>query len=292
MPRPKRLRLLEAAPAATRFVPEGTAKPVTRTLLLRLDEFEAMRLADFAGLSHAKAARRMRISRATFGRIVESGRRTLTQALLQGCNVEITGGAFRYARKGQLQCPRCKHRQPLVRSIRGAVNCRRCIHLLQNIEDSPHPSSRKVQPMDIQNTRIAIVTEEGTSISSHFGRAPFYEVLSFENGNLVHRERREKFAPHRQSAEHGQHHDGGHDHHHDGGHHHSQRHDAMLEAIRDCQVVIARGMGNGAYEHLTRAGFTTLLTSLQTIQQVIDAVKTGTLDHQPLRIHHKDHGHA
>ena len=43
---------------------------------------------------------------------------------------------------------------------------------------------------------IAIVTDNGTTISQHFGRAKYYEVLHIENGEVVKRERREKMGHH------------------------------------------------------------------------------------------------
>lgn len=285
MPRPKRFRSLEAAPAARLFVPQGTTAKTSKALQLRLDEFEALRLADFEGLSQEQAARKMKVSRATFGRIVESARRTLAEALVQGCSLEIGGGAFRYTREGRLRCPRCKHTQPLIPSLRGTVTCQRCVHPLQDVEDSAHAHSRKAHIMDIRNAKIAIVTDEGNSVSSHFGRAPYYEVLTFQDGKVTNRERRDKFAPHHAHEGDGHHHHGEHD------HDHGHRHQSMVESIRDCQVVVARGMGNGAYEHLTRAGLATVLTSLHTIQEVADAVASGSLEHQPTRIHHK-HDHA
>ena len=135
--------------------------------------------------------------------------------------------------------------------------------------------------MDIQNAKIAVVTEEGTTISSHFGRAQYYEVLTFQDGKLVHRERREKFAPHGMGEGHGAAHQ-----------HHGGKHETMLEPIRDCQVVIARGMGDGAYAHLTSGGFTTLLTDLHSIDEVVSAVASGTLQHDARRVHHKQHAHS
>jgi predicted DNA-binding protein (UPF0251 family) len=61
---------------------------------LSLDEFEAVRLADHAGLYQEKAARRMKISRQTFGNIVRAARGKIAGALVNGraLRVEIGPG--------------------------------------------------------------------------------------------------------------------------------------------------------------------------------------------------------
>jgi len=56
---------------------------------LALDEFEAIRLADFEGLYQVEAARRMGISRPTFGRIVGMARQKVAEALVQGKALKI-----------------------------------------------------------------------------------------------------------------------------------------------------------------------------------------------------------
>ena len=48
------------------------------------DELEAVRWADLEGLYQEEAARRMRISRPTFGRIIETARSKIADALLNG----------------------------------------------------------------------------------------------------------------------------------------------------------------------------------------------------------------
>lgn len=58
-------------------------------VFLLLDEMEAMRLADFEGLYHEEAARKMDVSRATFGRILDRARHKVAEALLQGKALRI-----------------------------------------------------------------------------------------------------------------------------------------------------------------------------------------------------------
>ncbi len=56
---------------------------------LRMDEMEAIRLADYEGLYHQEAASKMKISRATFGRVLEEARRKVAEAILQGKALKI-----------------------------------------------------------------------------------------------------------------------------------------------------------------------------------------------------------
>ena len=57
--------------------------------MLSLDEVEALRLADLNGEYQEAAADRMKISRATFARIVESARRKVADALVHGKALQI-----------------------------------------------------------------------------------------------------------------------------------------------------------------------------------------------------------
>ena len=49
----------------------------------------------------------------------------------------------------------------------------------------------------------------------------------------------------------------------------------MMDAIGDCQVLIARGMGQGAHYSLTSRGIKPVLTDIQDIREAIDAYLAG-----------------
>ncbi|HOW55289.1 MAG TPA: DUF134 domain-containing protein [Syntrophorhabdaceae bacterium] len=71
------------------FKPRGIPLSGLDEIHLAIDELEALRLADFEGLYHEEAARRMDISRATFGRIIDSARHKVAEAILQGKALRI-----------------------------------------------------------------------------------------------------------------------------------------------------------------------------------------------------------
>lgn len=145
MARPKRLRRLAFAPPAHSFFPAGEEDhPSPKDIVtLTMDEFESLRLADLECNFQQEAAKKMGISRATFGRIVESGRSKVAQALVQGCRIEISGGAFMFGKGKHLQCPRCRCRQSRDNSEREHIECRRCCQPLQNSDEMSKGSSQQ-----------------------------------------------------------------------------------------------------------------------------------------------------
>ena len=64
---------------------------------LTLDELEAVRLADFDGLYQEDAAKKMNISRQTFGNIVNAAHKKIADVLLHGKALKIEGGKVKKA---------------------------------------------------------------------------------------------------------------------------------------------------------------------------------------------------
>jgi len=73
------------------FLPAGGRRGARTAVTLRRDEAEAVRLADLQGLYQAEAAGRMGVSRQTFGRIVESARRKIADAIINRKCLKIEG---------------------------------------------------------------------------------------------------------------------------------------------------------------------------------------------------------
>jgi predicted DNA-binding protein (UPF0251 family)/predicted Fe-Mo cluster-binding NifX family protein len=74
------------------FKPVGVPARGLPGVALGLDELEALRLADLDGLYQEAAAMRMGVSRQTFGRIVESARRKVADAVINRKCLQIGGG--------------------------------------------------------------------------------------------------------------------------------------------------------------------------------------------------------
>ena len=130
--------------------------------------------------------------------------------------------------------------------------------------------------------KIAAVSEDGTTISQHFGRAPLYLVITVEDGKIVSKETREKAGHHTFAAHHT---DLAPDekHGYDAGA--QTRHASMMENIADCQVLIAGGMGWGAYDSLKSLNIQALVTDVENIDEAIKLYLEGTLENQMERLH-------
>jgi predicted Fe-Mo cluster-binding NifX family protein len=130
--------------------------------------------------------------------------------------------------------------------------------------------------------KIAAVSEDGVTISQHFGRAPYYIVLTIEDGKIIAREQREKMG-HSHFA--GEHHEE-HGHESDPRGHgfapaEQDRHFLMAEAIRDCQMLLARGMGAGAYYSMEQAGIRPVITDIANIDEAaLEAAQGIIVDHK------------
>src|SRR4030067_3766049 len=109
MSRPRCCRRIAGRPVAAVFHPAGIPARELVEIVLTLDEFEAIRLADLGGLYQEQAAERMSVSRPTFGRILAAAHRKVAEALAHGKTLKIEGGTIRMGRLRSLRCdcPRC-----------------------------------------------------------------------------------------------------------------------------------------------------------------------------------------
>ena len=89
--RPKKVRVVETNPKIVQFSPRGRpGRPEEAEL--SLDEYEAIRLADFKRSSQIAAGKSMGVSRQTFGRILLSARKKIAEGLVSGKIIRFTGG--------------------------------------------------------------------------------------------------------------------------------------------------------------------------------------------------------
>lgn len=92
VPRPVKCRRIIGEPVTNIFKPVGIPRRELEEIILTLDELETLRLADLEGCYQEEAARRMGISRQTFGNIVAAARRKVADALVNGKALRIGGG--------------------------------------------------------------------------------------------------------------------------------------------------------------------------------------------------------
>ncbi len=92
MSRPCRCRRIRCKPDTNYFKPRGIPLDMLEEVNLALDELEAVRLADFDGLYQEDAAKKMNISRQTFGNIINSAHKKIADVLLHAKALKIEGG--------------------------------------------------------------------------------------------------------------------------------------------------------------------------------------------------------
>ena len=89
MSRPKKCRCINCTPNSLYFKPRGIPLIHLEEISLSLDELETIRLADYEGCYHEDAATRMKVSRATFGRILNNARNKVAEAIVDGKALRI-----------------------------------------------------------------------------------------------------------------------------------------------------------------------------------------------------------
>ena len=140
--------------------------------------------------------------------------------------------------------------------------------------------------------KIAAITEDGTTISQHFGRAPYYMVLTIEDGEIIDRELRDKLGHNQFASE--EHHGAGHGEHQgvetpDAGHGLNpgshDKHVRMAESIADCEAVLCRGMGMGAYQSMQVLSIRPVVTDISSIDEAAQAYSQGNITDHTERLH-------
>ncbi len=248
MPRPPKCRRVLALPGTTFFKPAGIPLRLLEENRLTVEEMEAVRLHDLEHLEQAAGAERMNISRPTFQRLLAAARRKIADSLLHGKALRIEGGHYELAES--------------------QVN---------DIQTSQLNGGIK------ENMKIAVVSEDGNTISQHFGMAPWYVVYTVEDGKITNTEKREK-AGHHQAGQGHEHPEHGHAH----GHNDAAAqnlHGRMAGSINDCKAVIAGGMGMGAYESLKNFKIEPVITDVHHAEEAAKLYIQGKLPNLRERLH-------
>src|SRR4030066_630387 len=109
MARPRNCRRVGSIPESDYFKPRGIPLSILEDVILTVDECEAIRLADLESLYQKQAAEKMKVSRQTFGRIIESAHRKVAEALVKGKALKIEGGEFEMASMRRFRWSDCQH---------------------------------------------------------------------------------------------------------------------------------------------------------------------------------------
>jgi len=121
--------------------------------------------------------------------------------------------------------------------------------------------------------KIAAVSEDGVTVAQHFGRAPYYVVVTVEDGRVVSSETRSKIG-HYSFVGGGEPDPGP-----------AAKHQAMGATIDDCQALLAGGMGSGAVVGLQALGIEPVLTDEADIVTAALRYAAGELPNLAGRVH-------
>lgn len=278
MPRPCCLRRISAEIRARSIVSFGEDAQLVQELLagaerivLRPDEVEALRLADLEGLYQEEAARMMGISRQTFGRILERAHKKVADAIVNGRALTIER-----AKAPCLERPPFAERSDVAADLRDGGS---------SGEQKQTQDASASLPLQEKTMKIAFISDDGKTISQHFGRAAYYVVLTIEDGKVVQRDQLPKLGHGHFAGQHEEHHGHGSSagHGFEAGAH--ERHASMVAPILDCEALIAGGMGAGAYASIQSAGIEPIVTDMQLIDEAAAAYIAGTLKNHPEYLH-------
>ncbi len=129
--------------------------------------------------------------------------------------------------------------------------------------------------------KIAIVTNDGKTVSQHFGRSRYYKIYEMNGSEIKSVEMRQRgvghFAPggHNHSDEH--HEEESFGNRHGFGAEARGKHAAMAMELADCDVLIAGGMGSGAYQHFRNSGLQVILTDYLNADEAAVAFAKGEI---------------
>lgn len=224
MPRQKKCRRIENPPILSGYKPIGISSEHLDVIRLHLEEYEAIRLADYENHRHEAASRFMEISRPTFTRIYNSARKKIAQAFVEGKEILFEGGyndidsqwykcndcneVFKLTKDFEKKCTTCmsenienlkenqehwQEEQDSITKEKELVTCVSCGYVLRtNRSNYPCPQCgnrmrvKKTNNSDT-NKKVAIPVEAG-HLCSHFGGAKYFDIYEIENNQIIQQE--------------------------------------------------------------------------------------------------------
>lgn len=153
MARPTKCRRICAMPTATEFIPR-CERSFSDFVSLGLDEYEALRLIDYVGLSQEGCGQQMSIARTTVQKIYTSARKKIAEALVEGYTLRIEGGDYALCDGRSERCRNCAAENFGLMTKGG-------------------------------NTMRIAVTYENGHIFQHFGHTEAFKIYDVEDGKIT-----------------------------------------------------------------------------------------------------------
>lgn len=89
MPRPCKIRRIRGRPNSNFFKPAGIPLMNLKEIVLTMPEFEAIRLIDVLKNPQEESSKQMQVSQPTFSRILDSARKKIADAIVNGKSIKI-----------------------------------------------------------------------------------------------------------------------------------------------------------------------------------------------------------
>ncbi len=113
MARPKKSRRVCSAPGIIKFNDDSDKETVNITV----DEYEALRLIDYVGLTQQECAKQMQVARSTITAIYDNARYKISDSIVNCKPLKIDGGDYELCTNSKHCCGQC-----------GKNRCLRCRH--------------------------------------------------------------------------------------------------------------------------------------------------------------------
>lgn len=156
MARPRKSRKIGVLPEYRCFAPEDVRSPLS--VIITLDEYEAIRLIDYAGCNQEEAAEQMEISRTTVTAIYESARKKIAECIIGGKTLFIASDASCISDNAQF------------------VN--------QRVNDGIGLANENLKTKGGNIMRIAVTFEDG-KVYQHFGHSKFFKIYDVEDKKII-----------------------------------------------------------------------------------------------------------
>ena len=122
MARPQKCRKICNPPKMKGFKPYGMPMCKIEPVILKLEEYESIRLVNYNRLPQDQAAIQMNVSRPTFTRIYNSALELIAKAFVEGKAIEIEGGNYELEKDWY----RCKKCYKLIEGLENHFKCKDC----------------------------------------------------------------------------------------------------------------------------------------------------------------------
>ena len=113
MARPRKYRSVCCLPESNLFGPLNIKDKGSEAVIMTVEEYEAIRLIDFEGLTQEECSERMNVARTTVQRIYSDARKKISESIVNGTRLKIEGGDYKFYEEAErkYECGRCRRRR-------------------------------------------------------------------------------------------------------------------------------------------------------------------------------------